>query len=64
MKTPASVSDNGRTREAVKAVNDCGYFAFVVTNQSGVARGLYEESHINDIHVWMADQLAEIGAQS
>ena len=49
-------------REAVKAVNDMGYFAFVVTNQSGVARGLYEEAHVQDLHGWMADELGKIGA--
>jgi D-glycero-D-manno-heptose 1,7-bisphosphate phosphatase len=49
-------------REAVKAVNDAGYFAFVVTNQSGVARGLYEESHVRALHRWMADEMAAIGA--
>ncbi|RTM14888.1 MAG: HAD-IIIA family hydrolase [Bradyrhizobiaceae bacterium] len=49
-------------REAVKAVNDAGYFAFVITNQSGVARGYYEEHHVVTLHRWMADQLALIGA--
>jgi D-glycero-D-manno-heptose 1,7-bisphosphate phosphatase len=49
-------------REAVKAVNDAGCFAFVVTNQSGVARGLYEESHVQSLHRWMADEMAAIGA--
>ena len=49
-------------REAVKAVNDLGYFAFVVTNQSGVARGLYDEMHVRALHDWMADELARIGA--
>ena len=49
-------------REAVKAFNDAGYFAFVVTNQSGVARGLYEESHVQALHRWMADEMAAIGA--
>jgi D-glycero-D-manno-heptose 1,7-bisphosphate phosphatase len=49
-------------REAVKAVNDAGCFAFVVTNQSGVARGLYEETHIEALHQYMADELAKIGA--
>jgi D-glycero-D-manno-heptose 1,7-bisphosphate phosphatase len=49
-------------REAVKAVNDAGYFAFVVTNQSGVARGFYEESHVQALHRWMADEMAAIGA--
>ena len=49
-------------REAVKAVNDAGYFAFVVTNQSGVARGFYEESHVHALHRWMADEMAAMGA--
>ncbi len=48
--------------QAVKAVNDAGYFAFVVTNQSGVARGLYQESHVQTLHRWMADEMALIGA--
>ena len=49
-------------REAVKAVNDAGYFAFVVSNQSGVARGLYQESDIRSLHRWMADEMASVGA--
>jgi D,D-heptose 1,7-bisphosphate phosphatase len=48
--------------QAVKAVNDAGYFAFVVTNQSGIARGLYQESHVQILHRWMADEMAAAGA--
>jgi D,D-heptose 1,7-bisphosphate phosphatase len=49
-------------REAIKAVNDAGYFAFVITNQSGIARGYYQEHHVVMLHRWMADQMALIGA--
>jgi D-glycero-D-manno-heptose 1,7-bisphosphate phosphatase len=45
-------------REAVKIVNEAGYFVFVVTNQSGVARGFYEEAHVDALHQWMQDDLA------
>ena len=48
--------------EAVKAINDAGYFAFVVSNQSGVARDLYQESDIHSLHRWMADEMALMGA--
>ena len=50
-------------REAVKAINDAGYLAFVVTNQSGVGRGLYDEADVLTLHAWMADQLAKAGAR-
>ncbi len=49
-------------REAVKAVNDRGWYAFVVTNQAGVARGLYDEQAVMDLHSWMQRELMAIGA--
>ncbi|WP_210346981.1 HAD family hydrolase [Bradyrhizobium sp. CCBAU 53351] len=49
-------------QQAVKAVNDAGYLAFVVTNQSGIARGFYEERHVHDLHEWMSRELANVGA--
>lgn len=50
-------------KEAVKAVNDAGYFAFVVTNQSGIARGFYEESDVRRLHDWMSRELAVVDAR-
>ena len=49
-------------KEAVKLLNDRGYYAFVVTNQAGVAKGLYEEEKIGILHRWMAEELATCGA--
>lgn len=47
---------------AVKAINDSGAFVFIVTNQSGVARGLYGESDIIALHAALDVELAEAGA--
>jgi histidinol-phosphate phosphatase family protein len=47
---------------AVKAVNDAGLFAFVATNQAGVAHGLYGESDVLSLHAWMNRQLMSAGA--
>jgi D,D-heptose 1,7-bisphosphate phosphatase len=49
-------------REAVKMLNDAGLFVFVATNQSGVARGFYEEADVRAVHAQMAEQLADVGA--
>lgn len=49
-------------REAVRAVNDAGWRAIVVTNQSGVARGLYDEAAVARFHEAMQDDLAASGA--
>lgn len=49
-------------REAVKALNDAGRFVFLVTNQGGVARGLYSEADIARVHAHLAEGLAAAGA--
>jgi D-glycero-D-manno-heptose 1,7-bisphosphate phosphatase len=48
---------------AVRALNDSDYYVFIVTNQSGVARGLYDETAIRDLHDWMNGELRAAGGR-
>ena len=50
-------------REAIKYANDSGFLVIVVTNQSGIARGLYGEQDVVALHAWMNRHLAERGAK-
>jgi D-glycero-D-manno-heptose 1,7-bisphosphate phosphatase len=50
-------------RAAIRSANDAGWWVFVVTNQSGIARGLYGLREMDQFHAAMAAQLAEVGAR-
>ncbi len=47
----------------VRAASEAGALAFLVTNQSGVARGYYAEEAVEDLHRHMAVELAREGAR-
>lgn len=49
-------------KEAIRHVNDRGYLAILVTNQSGVARGYYPESDVQHVYDWMNSELQNVGA--
>ncbi len=50
-------------RQAIAAVNGAGRLAIVITNQSGVARGMFTEADVAGLHAAMEADLATIGAR-
>jgi D-glycero-D-manno-heptose 1,7-bisphosphate phosphatase len=44
-------------RAAIRRATRSGWHVFVVTNQSGVARGLYTEADLASLQAWMADEV-------
>lgn len=48
-------------REAICDATDAGWHVFVVTNQSGVARGYYDEAAVVSLHSWMTAEVQRAG---
>lgn len=60
--TPERLRWMAGAADAVRLANDLGLYVFVVTNQAGVAKGLYGEADVQALHQWMAAELRRAGA--
>ena len=49
--------------DAVKKINTAGFLAVIITNQSGIGRGLIEEKKLHEIHQKMQVEFAEHNAR-
>ncbi len=50
------------TAEAVRLLNEHGFLAIIVTNQSGVARGYFPIELVNEVHEHLKELLRKEGA--
>ncbi len=49
--------------EAIRRATEAGWLVFVVTNQSGIARGLFDEAATDALHAWMVEQIRLAGGR-
>ncbi|HUC92003.1 MAG TPA: D-glycero-beta-D-manno-heptose 1,7-bisphosphate 7-phosphatase [Paenibacillus sp.] len=49
--------------EAIRGFNDLGYLVIVISNQAGIARGLYSEADLHKLHGYVDELLASHGAR-
>ncbi len=49
--------------QAIRLLNEAGFRVIVVTNQSGIARGYYDEAAVIRLHGFVDSQLARFGAR-
>ncbi|OUR71786.1 D-glycero-beta-D-manno-heptose-1,7-bisphosphate 7-phosphatase [Methylophaga sp. 41_12_T18] len=63
IKSPTEWEPIEGSLEAIARLNYAGYRVVVITNQSGIARGLFDVATLNRIHSKMRRMLAQVGGK-
>lgn len=63
VKTWAEFAFIPNARRAIRELTESGYRIFVITNQSGIGRGLYTEETVEDIHRRMVIEITKAGGK-
>jgi len=63
IKSPSEWVPIDGSLEAIAKLNHAGYRVVVITNQSGVARGLFDVNTLTKIHSKMRRMLAQVGGK-
>lgn len=61
VKSPAEWHPIPGSLEAIAELNEAGYSVAIATNQSGIARGLFDIHTLDDIHQTLQDKLSSLG---
>lgn len=62
LSSPGQLQLIPRSADAIRELNELGIPVIVVTNQSGIARGLYSEADLGKVHEALDRMLQEYGA--
>jgi len=62
LDNPADIEILPGAGDAIRALNSKGVPAIIITNQSGIARGLFDEERLHEIHLELMSMLADMGA--
>ena len=58
LTSPDSLNLIDGSARAIREANECGFKVFVITNQSGIARGILTEENLAEIHSALLNKLA------
>ena len=63
LNNPSQIKLFSKTAGALKSLRKAGFYLFVVTNQSGVARGYFSEAQVKKVHQSLRRMLKVKGAK-